>query len=84
MHVSPLGSGCVAKLSWDGNRAAHVADGKLCLFDAATGAQKTLTIATDAFEPSEYSSIFLVRDGREVWLFDGRSKIHRYAVPRFY
>jgi hypothetical protein len=82
-HVWPLGFSGAPELAWDGKLAAYIVDGKLCLVDAATGAKKALTIATDGFEPSAYSPLFLVREGREVWLFDGRSKIHRYAVPRF-
>ena len=81
--VRPIGAGYVEKLAWDGKHAAYIADQKLCFVDEATGARKTLTIPTDGFEPSGSSPIFLLREGREVWLFDGRSKILRYAVPRF-
>lgn len=82
-YVRPLGSDRANNLAWDGKCAAYVADGKLRVVEAATGSLRTLNIATESFEPSQHSPIFLVREGREVWLFDGRTKLHRYAVPRF-
>lgn len=82
-YVLPTGNGQANEIAWNGRHAAFIDEGKLCLLDPATGSRKTIRIATNGFEPSGYSQIFLVREGHEVWLFDGRSRIYRYAVPSF-
>lgn len=80
-RVIPVGDGFEGSLAWDGKKAAFLSDNGLHVVDVATGEHRQVAISPGGPKRHGYGTVLQTHGGRELWVFDGSSRVYRYGAP---